>query len=70
MRGLVAVVLAMLAAGCYDPDVRDCAIRCDEKHTDHCAEGQVCDRDGWCTAPETAGRCNQGREADVDAGPR
>jgi hypothetical protein len=69
MRGLVAVLVAMLAAGCYDPDVRDCTIRCDEKHTDSCAEGQVCDRDGWCAAPDVAGRCDQGRERDVDAGP-
>jgi hypothetical protein len=52
MRSLLGLVLL---SACYDPDTVDCTITCSA--ADECAEGQVCDSDGFCAAPEIAGRC-------------
>lgn len=54
-----------LAAGCYEPELRDCTIACSAE-TD-CASGQVCGTDGMCAAPDVAGRCAE-RPAMIDAG--
>jgi hypothetical protein len=58
--------LAALAAlvGCYSPELRDCTVTC-AAATD-CAADQVCDPDGYCTAPTSAGQC--ARIAAIDAG--
>lgn len=49
---------AALAGACYEPEVLDCTLLCSAGRG--CADGQVCDRDGWCTAPEVAGTCGAG----------
>ena len=66
--GLLARCAALtlaLVAGCYEPELRDCTIRCSAA-TD-CASGQVCGSDGMCAAPDVAGQCAE-RPAVVDAG--
>jgi uncharacterized repeat protein (TIGR02543 family) len=55
-------LLAIPAAGCYAPSVRDCTVTC-EAATD-CATGQVCGPDGYCAAPGVTGTCAR---ADADA---
>jgi len=42
-------------AGCYSPELRDCAVSC--ASPDDCAPGQVCGSDAYCAAPEIAGTC-------------
>jgi hypothetical protein len=61
----LAVALAVLG-GCYSPELRDCTVTC-AMATD-CAADQVCDPDGYCTAPSAAGTC--ARIAPIDAAPR
>ena len=48
---LCGVVLAHLVAlaGCYQPELRDCTVRCEQPSD--CTGGQVCRDDGWCAAP-------------------
>lgn len=50
--------LGMLAtfAGCYAPEVRDCAVTCSGESST-CADDQVCGSDGFCASPEVAGHC-------------
>lgn len=45
-----AVAIAVLLAGCYTPELRDCTVTC--AAADDCADGQTC-AGGWCTAGET-----------------
>ncbi|HEY5926558.1 MAG TPA: hypothetical protein VIV11_32950 [Kofleriaceae bacterium] len=62
-----------LAGGCYAPELRDCTLTCSAA-TD-CADGQVCDSEGFCAAPEIAGTCSSlpghaggnDRDAGIDA---
>lgn len=51
----VLVVVGASLGGCYDPETVDCTVTCSAP--DDCASGQVCDPDGYCTAPEIAGQC-------------
>lgn len=54
----IASLLGCLAgclAGCYDPETPDCTITCEG--ADQCADGQTCGSDGYCAAPDVAGRC-------------
>lgn len=59
LLGLVGLAALATAAGCYDPEIVDCSVAC--QAADECADGQVCGADGYCAAPEVAGRC-QGQE--------
>ena len=52
-RALACCVVVL--AGCYEPQLTDCAVRCADAA--ECAPGQVCRADGWCTAPENTGAC-------------
>jgi hypothetical protein len=52
-RMLVADLAAL--AGCYAPAVRDCTVSCASR--DDCVRGQLCGSDGYCAAPQMAGRC-------------
>ena len=61
--GVVIVALALLAAGCYEPSLRDCTVSC--TGADPCARDQVCGMDGYCVAAATA-RC-VGSNAPIDA---
>ena len=45
MRALLAL---SFLAGCYEPELRDCAVACSS--TDECADGHVC-AEGLCRAP-------------------
>ena len=45
MRALLAL---SLLAGCYEPELRDCAVTCSS--TDECGDGHVC-AEGVCRAP-------------------
>jgi hypothetical protein len=51
---LRTLLFAHLAA-CYSPDLRDCAVTCNQAAD--CAPGQVCGSDGFCAAEDVAGRC-------------
>jgi len=55
MGVLAAAAAALVVAGCYAPELRDCTVTCDSPGD--CASGQVCGSDGMCAAPESAGRC-------------
>ncbi len=63
---LVGVVVAYLAAGagCYQPELRDCTVRCTGA-TD-CAGGQVCSKGGWCAMPGIA-ECPKPDHGDNDS---
>jgi hypothetical protein len=71
LRAGVALVAAS-AAGCYEPELRDCTLTCSE--ASDCAGGQVCGSDHFCAAPAIAGRCSSlpgdagsnGRDGGVD----
>lgn len=67
-RRLVAALPAL--AGCYSPEVRDCAVSC--ATPDDCTGGQICGRDRLCAMPARAGHCasgpvDGGRRRDPDA---
>jgi hypothetical protein len=73
-RALVAAALAAsgLAAGCYDPTLRDCTLTCSSP--DDCAAGQVCGSDGLCARASLAGTCKaltapDARPRMIDAAP-
>jgi len=51
----LAMIAALLVAGCYGPEVRDCTVSC--ASASDCATGQTCGEDGWCAAPDVAGSC-------------
>ena len=53
VRLLVCCVVAL--AGCYEPKLPDCAVRC--AADGDCAPGQSCREDGWCTAPGMTESC-------------
>lgn len=56
--GLLAKLAApsvALFAGCYEPQLTDCTIRCSGESD--CATGQVCGTDHFCAAPEIADHC-------------
>lgn len=57
MELLKTFAVAVALAGCYSPDLRDCAVFCSAE-TD-CGPGQVCGSDGMCAAPAVAGQCGQ-----------
>jgi hypothetical protein len=66
------VLLAIPAAGCYAPSLRDCTVTCEAARD--CAGGQVCGPDGYCASPAAAGTCApdaraDAAEVDVDAAP-
>jgi len=61
-----AAVLAALLAGCYDPDLRDCAVTC-RAQTD-CAGDQTCGSDGYCIGPG-ATACSPDDEPDARPAP-
>jgi hypothetical protein len=65
MRLIMLLVTAALAAGCYDPELRDCAVTC--HGAGDCAGGQVCGADGFCAAPDVAGTCRSARAEPPDA---
>ena len=75
VRVLIVGSCMALVAGCYDPTLLDCRVRC-ANPTD-CAGEQVCDDQGWCVAPAMAGQCNavqdattaDGAEDPIDARP-
>jgi hypothetical protein len=58
---IALALVAILAAACYDPSLRDCAVAC--RNGGDCATGQICGDDGWCAAPAVAGRCDAARDA-------
>jgi hypothetical protein len=55
MAVLKVAVVALVAAGCYSPELRDCVTSC-ELDAD-CAPGQACGADGMCAAPARTGTC-------------
>ena len=55
-RAALAAAVA-LAAGCYDPALRDCTVTC--AGAGDCASGQVCGADHFCAAPSVAGTCGK-----------
>ena len=59
----LAITIAALVAGCYDPSLRDCTVTC--TGADQCAHDQVCGMDGFCVAA-SADRCT-GAMLPVDA---
>lgn len=72
LRSSVALT-AVLAGGCYSPELRDCTLTCSS--ASDCADGQLCGADHFCAAPEIAGHCSSlpgdatgsDRDAGVDA---
>jgi hypothetical protein len=54
-RLALAALAGLAAAGCYRPEARDCTVSCSQPGD--CLADQVCGDDGWCAAPEVAGRC-------------
>jgi hypothetical protein len=65
-RALVVLAFAGLA-GCYDPSYRNCTVACAQ--ASECSPDQICGADGWCAAPDVAGRCEGIRDAEPDALP-
>jgi hypothetical protein len=69
----IGVVLVVASAGCYEPELRDCTLTCNE--ASDCASGQVCGSDHFCAAPDIAGKCSSlpsdagsnARDAGIDA---
>jgi hypothetical protein len=61
---LVGAALTYLAAGCYNPQLRDCTVHC-SKPTD-CTGGQEC-KGGWCAMPEVKECPKEGAGEDRDA---
>lgn len=55
MAVLRFVLLGAALAGCYSPELRDCAVACES--LGDCGPNQVCGSDRWCASPELAGRC-------------
>lgn len=60
----MVVVHIGLAAGCYEPALTDCMIRCEGPA--QCVADQVC-LDGFCAAPVVARCTDQGQPVIVDA---
>lgn len=60
--GLVVAALVVVAAGCYSPELRDCAVTC--TGAADCADGQGCTASGFCAA---AGTTCAPEDAAVDA---
>lgn len=58
------VLLAIPAAGCYEPVLRDCTVTC--ASAGECATGQVCGPDGYCARPAVAGTCIAPGHPDAD----
>jgi hypothetical protein len=56
-----ATALLALLAACYEPEARDCTLECEG--ADECADGQLCDADGFCATPAMAGMCNPNSSA-------
>jgi hypothetical protein len=54
------LVAGLMTAGCYEPELGECKVRCDDD--DACAAGQVCGDDGLCASPELAGSCQEAVE--------
>ncbi|MBA3452639.1 MAG: hypothetical protein H0T42_06010 [Deltaproteobacteria bacterium] len=52
---LALALLSTATAGCYRPQLDECAVRCGG--AEDCAPGQVCGSDGWCAASANAGQC-------------
>lgn len=48
-------LLSLLATSCYEPKLRDCAVRC--AADDDCGPGQACGADGWCATPSALDQC-------------
>ena len=59
---LRTLLFAYLVTACYSPELRDCAVACNQAAD--CAPEHVCGADGFCAAEAVAGRCAAG----VDAG--
>jgi hypothetical protein len=58
---LVGAVLTYLvaSAGCYNPELRDCTVRCSA--ASDCTGGQVCRSDGYCAMPDVK-ECKTGND--------
>jgi hypothetical protein len=68
LAALAVAAVGALAAGCYQPSLRDCTVSC--TGADDCAGDQICGPDGYCALPEAAGSCGDGgagADAPVDA---
>jgi hypothetical protein len=65
--GLLArtLLIASLASACYEPEVRDCSVKCSAL-TD-CAGGQLCGNEGYCV-DNTSVRCGDSPSTLIDAG--
>ena len=63
---IAGVVLAHLVAvaGCYNPEVKDCTVRCSGET--ECTSGQTCS-DGWCVKGDRD--CPKGGDGDNDLTP-
>lgn len=55
-RRLLAAAAALLVAGCYAPETRDCALRCGPEGS--CADGLTCGAGGFCRTPGSTGTCS------------
>lgn len=57
------VLAAVIVAGCYEPDFRECVVACADDSD--CGPGQVCGADRLCLAEASSRRCDRER---IDAG--
>jgi hypothetical protein len=55
------LAIALFASACYEPDVRDCTVKC--SGASDCAGGQVCGGDGYCVDSDAV-RCRTGATQD------
>ncbi|MEO8699952.1 MAG: hypothetical protein ABI867_07905 [Kofleriaceae bacterium] len=50
-------IAALTLAGCYSPELRDCAVACTSAAD--CAGDQVCSDDQLCVSPDLASQCSE-----------
>jgi hypothetical protein len=65
MLSVVGAVVAHMGAGCYQPTLRDCTIRCNKPS--ECLGDQVCLDQGYCAAPNVLRCTDKGEPVIVDA---
>jgi hypothetical protein len=61
---MVRLVLALALAGCYAPDIADCADRCDTSNL--CPDGLTCEA-GYCRTEGATGACTASQQDMPDA---